>query len=247
MSRILSLCLCGLLCGAAIAAEPAPTPAPAPLATARQLGLQRDPAFFPYAKLHDWLKNFQSHPGALRLETRLQPLAPGAGLQGVKFYLIGDRFQQEIPLGPQGEFTLPLQPEALAARAELYSNRKPGELTVQAAFWLDLPATRLPARDFRLALDQAKAQLKAMTPWYQRAQMAIVNLFGHEEGAVFVLPAGATAELEQAGRRSPLKPDAKTGRVVVNWRDDWQTAPATLHFSAAPQRVLPFFGKTPSS
>ncbi|MFC4157783.1 hypothetical protein [Chitinimonas lacunae] len=244
MPRFARLCL-PLLLTCTVLANPAPAPTRPVTAIAAQQGLQRDPGFLPYAKTYEWLSRFQREAGPLRLEMRLLPARPDGNLVGVRLYLLGPTFQEAIPIGPHGEIDIPLRPAALADKAELHSNRAPGELVLLASFWLNLPQTELPATTLRAALNRSAAQLKSMTPWYQRAWMKLSNLFSQEEGAVFVLPTGARAELESAGRRTPLAVDPKNGRVVVIWRDEWLTQPTTLHFSAPPQRALPFFGRAP--
>lgn len=194
----------------------------------------------PYARTYHWLSEFQRQSGPLNLEIRLQPAHAGENLDGLRLYLIGRRINQEIAVGPQDEIVLPVRPDAVADQAELFTNRKPGDVDAMVTFWFPVPNQPLPAKDLRILLEQSSDAMRPLGPWFRQVQLA--NPFRQQEGALFVLPPGNRAELNIAGQRYPLTVEAETGHLELVWRDEWLQQPTAIHFSAPPRRVLPFFG-----
>ncbi len=124
-----------IVCAAAIANEnpPVPNAAAAQESGTVTVGGTKDPEFKPYRQMLAGLDAFEQHhqlaPASLpRFVLRPQQADAGVdGVTGVTLRIVGDTTSIDVPLAPDGTFSLPRNPSLAAeGNADLLLNRKKG-------------------------------------------------------------------------------------------------------------------------
>ncbi|WP_397535994.1 hypothetical protein [Roseateles sp.] len=228
-------CLSALMAGTALAQTAAPTEA----AEVQKLdevtvGLVKDPAMLPYARMNELLGQLaRVGQGLFRMDFKLSAKDPARPLQSPKLAVLTD--ERNLPIKPdaEGRFELPVLPTAEAKTAELATNQPKGSLAITGQLHLTVPADKLDMATVRRVMAVAKQARNELLPWYLRWLFPQVGgvrvcstqprweLEWREAGQLLSVPLSADAK-----DRDPNAPAGKPGNpcATLTGEESWPDA-----------------------
>jgi hypothetical protein len=140
---------------------------PAQLETV-QVGLVRDPAAMPYARMNEMLQGMKKYgQGLFAMDFRLTEKTLAAQPRP-KLALAHDEGYLPIAIDAQGRFELPLLPQEQAKNAELATNIPKGQAGMSGRVLLTTPPDQLTMATVRRIMAAARSLRSELLPWYAR-------------------------------------------------------------------------------
>jgi hypothetical protein len=146
----------------------ASAPAPTQLDTV-QVGMVRDPAVMPYARMNELLHGLKKYgQGLFDMDFKLEPKTTPAAQPHPKLAVAYDDGYIPIKIDAEGNFDLPVLPLNQAKNAELASNIPRGTTSFRATLRLTTPPDELTMGQVRHIMNTASTLRSQLLPWYLR-------------------------------------------------------------------------------
>lgn len=221
-----------LLALPAAMAQPTAASAPAQLDTV-QVGLVRDPAVMPYARMNEVLQGLKKYgQGLFDMDFKVEPKTTPPAQPHPKLAVAYDEGYIPIKLDAEGNFDLPLLPQSQAKNAELASNIPRGTASFRATLRLTTPPDRLTMGQVRHIMNTASTVRSELLPWYLRwmfPQVAGVRICSaqpnwelewRENGQLLGLPLTADpTDRDPTVKKNQKSPPCTTLTGAESWPD----------------------------